>query len=126
MPMERSHIWLGTFLSEHALDQYFEENFDDDNDAAPINRFAADQGETFIDHDRVERSFLQTDNLRLLIRDHSYSEDYLEDVIRVAEANAYAEVNTFVMADEGEIAAPKSIDQSDYKLWYLGVFTCSI
>ena len=124
--MDRSHIWLGSFPSEDALDEYFEENFDDENDDTPINRFAADQGETFIDHDWVERGFLQTDNLRLLIRDHSYSEDYLDAVIRAAEAKGLTGVNTFVMADEGEVAVPKTVDQPEHKLWYVGVFACNV
>ena len=48
--MDTAHIWLGQFADESALDEYFVEQMDDDDDT-PINQFAADQGVPFYDHD---------------------------------------------------------------------------
>lgn len=67
MSMEISHIWLGKFPSEKALDEYFEEIYDEDNEDAPLNQFARDQGENFYDHDWVERSFNNVTRLKDLL-----------------------------------------------------------
>ncbi|MGK7925701.1 MAG: immunity 22 family protein [Spirulina sp.] len=58
--METSHIWLGNFPSADALEKYFAETYDEDDDGTPLNQFAADQGEHFYDSDWVEFSYSQT------------------------------------------------------------------
>lgn len=127
MPMELSHLWLGCFPAESALETYFEENYTDDrNDNIPLNRFAGDQGETFYDHDWVEYSFNDSGDLRRLIQDHSYSPDYLDQVIALAQARGLTGVNTFIMADQAEFTQPKSIKAEGYQLWYLGLFRCNV
>ncbi len=124
--MEKSHIWLGEFPSEDALNTYFEETYDDDDDDAPINGFAADQGERFYDHDWVERGFVAHGSLEQLIVRHSYSKDYIEMVIADAEARGIVEANTFILADQSEFSDPKSVQGNDYTLWYLGIYTCQV
>lgn len=124
MPMETSHIWLGQFPSEANLDTYFEETYDDD-DESPINRFAEDQGVGSYDHDWVERSFNNDGDLNTLIKDHSYSTDYIDDVIAFAIAHGIDGANTFIMADHLEVPDPKSCKKEDYKVWYVGKFKCS-
>ena len=87
MPMDVSHIWLGQFPSEEALDRYFEETYDDD---APINQFAADQGTAFYDHDWVEYGFNSLGSLRDLVEPHSYSVDSIEQVIEAGRSGPAA------------------------------------
>ena len=124
MPMEISHVWLGRFSSEAALDEYFEESYDDDD--APINRFATDQDESFCDHDWVERNFKGSGDLRALIKGHSYSVDYIDDVIAKASTEGITNANTFIMADKNEFQNPRSLKGEGYVLWYMGAFNCNI
>ncbi|MFN8454598.1 MAG: immunity 22 family protein [Anaerolineae bacterium] len=127
MPMQLSHLWLGFFATEAALETYFEEKYPDDrDDNTPLNRFAQDQGETFYDHDWVEYSFDSSGDLRKLIQGHSYSQDYLNQVIALAQARGLTGANTFIMADQAEFTQPKSIEGEGYRLWYLGLFRCNI
>ena len=126
MPMEKCHIWLARFASEEALDAYFEENYDKEDDDEPINKFALDQGETFYDHDWVERSFEGGGDLRTLIDGHSYSENYIDEVIKLAGERKIEGANAFIMADRNEFENPKAVEAADYQLWYVGVFSCDV
>jgi hypothetical protein len=125
MAMERSHIWVGTFPSEQSLADYFKESYSEDDDDKPINRFAQDQGELFYDHDWVERGFRKIDDIRELIINFSYYEDYIDDVVEAIVKNKIADPNTFIVADKDEFKSPRSIEGADYKIWYLGIYTCN-
>ena len=125
VPMETSHIWLGRFRSDAAVGEYFDERIYED-DEAPMNRFAEDQGVIFYDHDWVERSYCETSDLRGLVRGHSYSDDYLEEVTKLAREREIEGANVFVLADVNEFQSPRSIESRDYRLWYLGTFKCTI
>ena len=124
MAMEVSHIWLGRFPSSEALEAYFEETYYDDERKTPISRFAEDQGESFYDHDWVERSFNESGDLRSKIEPHSYSESYLDEVLRLAAEEGITDANVFIMADQEEFESPRSVTGSDYHLWYLGTVDC--
>ena len=124
MPMELSHIWLGRFSSNQLLDEYFEEQYDDDD--APINAFAADQGESYYDHDWVELGFDESCDLRALIVGASYSSDYLSKVISRASELEITTANTFILADAQQFPEPKSVEGEGYKLWYVGAYKCNI
>ncbi len=129
MPMAKSHIWIGSFPSEQAVEGYFEEVYDEndeDREHTPLNKFAADQGERSYDHDWVEHGYSRAGNLRELIKGHSYSENYIDQVIQVATTRGITTGNTFILADEAEIASPRSVDHADYRLWYLGIFRCNV
>ena len=122
--METSHIWLGVFESEEHLDDYFEEQYEEDD--APINRFAADQGEMYYDHDWVERGFCKSGELHELIDGASYSHDYLQEVIAAATKLGIQSANTFILADSNEFDDPKAVDTAEYRLWYIGRFKCHV
>ena len=96
----------------------------DDTGETPINKFAEEQGETFYDDDRVERSFNDNGDLRALIAGHSNATEYLERVISLAESQDLAQVNAFIMADKEEFDAPRSVNGERHRLWYLGEFSC--
>jgi hypothetical protein len=124
MPMETSHVWLGMFESEDQLDAYFEEQYEDDD--TPINRFAADQGEMYYDHDWVERAFCKSGDLRELLEDASYSDDYIQEVIAAARERGIQSANTFILGDAQEFDDPKAVSATDYRLWYIGRFKCHV
>jgi hypothetical protein len=132
MPMEISHIWLGRFSSEGDARAYFAEHYNDgdDNDEdgeTPISQFAADQGQWFYDHDWLEVSFQESRDLRALVMQHSFSSDYLEEILSRANSLGLAEqANTFVLADKAEFNHPRSVKTEQYQLWYFGEFSCTI
>ena len=122
--MATAHIWLGQFASEAALDEYFTERLDDDDDV-PINQFAADQGITFYDHDWVEYSYNSSRDLQTLMAGHSYASSYSQKVMEaVCDRTEFRHIraNTFIMADHTEIPNPRSCQQPTYTLWYVGTF----
>lgn len=124
MPMETSHIWLGLFQSEEDFNAYFEEQYDDDGE--PINRFAADQGEMYYDHDWVERGFCDSGDLHELIGCASYSSDYLTEVIDAANELGIGAANTYILADSNEVGDPRTVNTDKHKLWYIGKFICHV
>ena len=132
MPMEISHIWLGRFSSEGDAKAYFAEHYNDgdENDEdgqIPFSQFAADQGEWFYDHDWLELGFEENRDLRALVARHSYSSDYLEEVLSRANSLGLAgQANTFVVADKAEFNHPRSVETKHYQLWYLGEFFCTV
>lgn len=126
MPMEISLIWLGDFPSEEYLREYFDENYDEEDDDAPMNKFAEDQGESFYNHDWLEWSYNDSGNLRHLMIHHSYSTDYIEEVMQLATKKELSGINTFIMADKSEFSSPQSIEGETYSLYYIGEFKCSI
>lgn len=126
MPMETSHIWIGLFESD-APDDYFEEKYERD-DGEPINRFAEEQGEEFYDHDWIEVSYLDADDVRdvrALVDGHSYSIDYIDAVCDRAQTLGLGKINVFVLADKAEFNNPKSVTGQNYRLEYLGQFNCN-
>ena len=125
MPMSTSHIWLGNFTDEASLDSYFEEIYDEDDEDAPINRFAEGQAKEYYDHDWVERGFKPTGDLRELIDGHSYSADYIDLLIEDAALKGVKIANTFVMSGEGQFPNPKSVNGDGFELVYIGKYKCS-
>ena len=124
MAMELSHVWLGRFDSEAALDEYFDEQYEDDD--APINAFAADQDEMYYDHDWVEREFHESGDLLTLMDGASYAGDYLENVIHKAGGMGITNANTYILADAGQFSKPKSVNGREYQLWYIGSYNCNV
>ena len=117
-------IWVGIFPSESLFMQYFEEQYIDDD--LPINRFAADQGELFYDHDFCEREFNNhpTKSFDELIEGHSYWKSYVDEARDAFSANAYEEANATVLVWGREIIEPRSVVGKDFRLSYLGRFAC--
>ena len=116
------HIWLGLFGPD-SPETYFVQTYVDDE--TPLSQFGAEQGERSFDYDLVEISF-PNDPLpvRDLVDGHSYSESYLDSVVKKAAELGIVEANVFVLADKDEFASPRSVTGPGYKLWYLGEFIC--
>lgn len=127
MLINDAHIWVAYFHSEDALERYMEESYDEDNDNAPISQFAADQGESFYDHDLVYAQFHDAPSPSDLIQGWGFPDDavatVVEAIIRLNAPNA----NTCFVADKEEFANPRSIKGDGYELWYVGQFKgCSM
>ena len=121
MSDEICHVWLGAFGSDEALDDYFEESHPTDENA-PINRFAADQGLGFYDHDWVEAIRCAGSSLEDLVGSASYSECYAEAVVCAARDRELRAVDTIVVAFENVVPAPVSVDAAGHRLSYLGAY----
>ena len=117
-------IWAGSFPSKSLFIQYFEEQYIDDD--LPINRFAADQGVIFYDHDFCESRFHNQPikSFDKLIEDHSYWRSYIDEAKQTFLANNYNEVNVTILVWGRKILKPRSVDEKDFRLSYLGRFAC--
>jgi hypothetical protein len=127
MLINDAHIWVAHFESEEALEEYMQEQYDEDDDDAPISKFAADQGESFYDHDLVYGQFHDAPNARKLVEGWGFPEGAVaviaEAILRLNLPNA----NTCFVADRDEFSNPKSVKGDGYELWYLGQFKgCSM
>jgi hypothetical protein len=122
MALKDAHVWVGRFKSQKELDAYLEEAFDEDDDDAPISRFAADQGVGFYDHDLVYAEFLKGATPRALIECWGFPAKATEKVVAAVEALGADGLNTSVVADKGEFSAPRSATGAGYQLWYVGQF----
>jgi hypothetical protein len=116
------HIWLGLFGPD-APETYFVQKYMDDE--TPQSRFGAEQEQLSFDYDFVEISFPNDPRpVRDLVDGHSYSESYLDAVVRKATALGITEANVFVLADQDQFERPRSVTGPGYELWYLGEFVC--
>ncbi len=122
MLIKDAHIWVARFKSQKALDKYMDEAFDEEDDDAPISRFAADQGVGFYDHDLVYAEFQRNATPRALIECWGFPEKAAEKVVKAVEALGVDGLNTSFIADKGEFSKPKSATGTGYQLWYVGQF----
>ena len=118
-------IWTGRFPSKSIFIQYFEEQYADDN--APINRFAADQGVMFYDHDFCEFDFKShpITSFDKLIEGHSYWKSYVNEAKKEFSAKNNVEINVVILVWGRKILKPSSVDGKDIRLSYLGRFACN-
>lgn len=118
-------LWVGAFASEDDFRAYLSESYDEDDGDTPISRFAADQGQDFLDHDFIESGFHATaGDLADLIATHSFAASY-----RVAASDAFVSsgvgsANAVVLAFGRAVSAPRSVEHPSYTLTYLGRFAC--
>jgi hypothetical protein len=116
------HLWLGLFGPDAPKNYFVQEYVDDET---PRSQFGAEQEQPYFDYDFVEISFPNDPRpVRGLVDGHSYSESYLDAVVRKATDLGIAEVNVFVLADKDQFGCPRSVAGPGYKLWYLGEFVC--
>lgn len=117
-----SHIWLGLFGPESPETYFVQEYVDDET---PQSQFGAEQGQVSFDYDFVEISFPNDPRpVRDLVNGHSYSESYIDSVVRKAVELGISDANVFVLAGKDQFESPRSVTGAGYILWYLGEFVC--
>lgn len=127
MLINDAHIWVARFESEEALEQYMQEQYDEDDDDAPISQFAADQGESFYDHDLVYGQYHASPQVSDLIGGWGFPEEAVTKVAAAIAKQETAQANTCFVADKDEFSSPKSVKTQTYELWYIGQFDgCSM
>ena len=118
-------IWLGRFTSEGSVDAYFAEQYFEDDE--PVSEFAKDQGESFIDHDFMERSYHSppVTDLRQALQEHSFAASYIEQAVAAFSSRSVAAFDTLVLVWGGAVQSPSSVTSSVLRLQYLGRFRCA-
>lgn len=117
-------IWVGLFSSDEVFDKYFEENYDEDDEDAPITQFAADMKVNFYDHDFFESAHHEkpSSDLAMLLKDHSFSSSYTPQAVAAYQKLAPGPVDSVVLLWGEEIETPQSVKGEGYALHYLGRF----
>ena len=118
-------IWVGSFPSKVLFVRYFDEQYADDD--APINQFAADQGVMFYDHDFCEIEFkgYHVESFDALIDGHSFWKSYTDEAKKAFLASDHHEkANVIVLVWGRKISRPHSVDGENFRLSYLGRFSC--
>jgi Immunity protein 22 len=117
-------VWVGRFPSSESADAYFEETYDDDD--GPISQFAADMGESFFDHDFMERAFHDppSDDFAKALASHSFSSSYLSAAVEAFELHPLTPFNLVLTVCNEEIGRPVSVSKPGVVLHYVGRFAC--
>lgn len=118
-------IWFGRFPSEGSVDAYFAEQYLEDDQ--PVSEFARDQGESFIDHDLMERSYRSppVNDLRQALQEHSFAASYIERAVAAFSCRSVAAFDTLVLVWGGAVHSPSSVISPAFSLQYLGRFRCA-
>jgi hypothetical protein len=116
---ELSHIWIGCF-NEKAPNDYFDENYSEDDDT-PISKFVGEQGETWVDHDFFEIVWL--DNIESIDNLVENLSPKSKDIVlsKIKELNI-EKGNLLITLPKDEIETPRSVNNENYNLYYLGLF----
>lgn len=119
---EQVDIWVGRFGSREGADAYFEEQYENDDDA--VSEFAGDQGEAFVDHDFMEREHHappETDLGRALLG-HSFAASYMAQAAAAFAERPFRPFDTVVLVWGDEVKMPASISRDRIELHYVGRF----
>ena len=117
-------IWVGYFPSAEAVEAYFKETYDEGDDN-PISQFAADMGESFYDHDFMERHFYDeaVTDFSEAIGHHSFSASYGTAAANAFNADPLLPFNVVLLVWNREIQSPVSVFRKpDAILHYVGRF----
>lgn len=104
-------VWVGLFISPETFDDYLSENYSGEDD--PISRFAADQGQSFYDHDFLQAAFTAPTHDPTAL---------LEDFVAVPGGLGVGPINALILAYGMQIHEPRSASGEGYQLYYLGQF----
>ena len=132
----RTQIWLGQFQSKTQLSDFVSEDPDyyklEDHADGVLSKFAKSQGEKFIDHDFLEVSFDDQDNLATKrFKNHSYADFWRDRVEEECQSRALGPVNScitlqvdipFAGVPRPQVSAPLDVRESGFWLVYLGEF----
>jgi hypothetical protein len=106
MEYDTVDIWAGVIPRRATLEAFLAEEYDPDSDDEPISKFAAEQRQTFYDHDFVESSFVEREApLEQMLRDHSYSKSYAAAADAVTGNELF---NCVILVWGNQIHAPRS------------------
>lgn len=142
---ETSDFWLCVFPDNDTFSEYFGYTLDayrllDDDPAFvpvdlfekyyeehPISQFAADQGESYFDQNKIEVGFSEdAATIADLVEGFSYSQQYVLELQKRADALGLSGINVFAFVTSGLIREPKSFRSEKFEGYYVGQITYEI
>lgn len=115
-------FWVGNFRTAEDFENFVEEDenyyIEEESDDTYISKFAESQDTVWFDQDLMEYGFEQSIQH---FSEYSFAEQWLPVLYnRVNEMNLKFEINSLVFVSQGQIPNPKSVENDDFFLVYLG------
>jgi len=115
-------FWVGNFRTAEDFENFVEEDenyyIEEESDDTHISKFAESQDTVWFDQDLMEYGFEQSIQY---FSEYSFAEQWLPVLYnRVNEMNLTFEINSLVFVSQGQIPKPKSVENDDFSLVYLG------
>lgn len=115
-------FWVGNFRTEEDFFQFVEEDenyyIEEESDDTYISKFAESQDTLWFDQDLMEYGFEQSIQH---FSEYSFAEQWLPVLYnRINELNLKFDINSLVFVSQGQIPQPKSVENDEFSLVYLG------
>lgn len=115
-------FWVGDFTSEDDFYQFVEEDenyyINEESDDSYVSKFAESQDTVWFDQDFLEYGF---ENSIQHFAEYSFAEQWLPVLVnRINEMNLKFEVNSLIFVSHGQIPQPKSVENDNFSLTYVG------
>lgn len=115
-------FWVGNFRTEEDFFQFVEEDenyyIEEESDDTYISKFAESQDTVWFDQDLMEYGFEQSVQH---FSEYSFAEQWLPVLYnRINEMNLKFDINSLVFVSQGQIPRPKSIENDEFSLTYVG------
>jgi len=115
-------FWVGNFRTEEDFFQFVEEDenyyIEEESDDSYISKFAESQDTIWFDQDLMEYGFEQSIQH---FSEYSFAEQWLPVLFnRLNEMNLKFDINSLVFVSQGQIPKPKSVENDDFSLTYVG------
>jgi hypothetical protein len=115
-------FWVGNFRTEEDFFQFVEEDenyyIEEESDDNYISKFAESQETIWFDQDLMEYGFEQSIQH---FSEYSFAEQWLPVLYnRINELNLKFDINSLVFVSQGQIPQPKSVENDEFSLVYLG------
>lgn len=115
-------FWVGNFQTEEDFYNFVEEDenyyTNEESDDSYISKFAESQDTIWFDQDLLEYGFEKGIQH---FAEYSFAEQWLPILVnRMNEMNLKFEVNSLIFVSHGQIPQPKSVENDDFSLTYLG------
>ncbi|MDF2833618.1 immunity 22 family protein [Chryseobacterium indoltheticum] len=115
-------FWVGNFRTEEDFFQFVEEDenyyIEEESDDTYISKFAESQDTLWFNQDLMEYGFEQSVQH---FSEYSFAEQWLPVLYnRINEMNLKFDINSLVFVSQGQIPQPKSVENDEFSLVYLG------
>lgn len=115
-------FWVGNFRTEEDFFQFVEEDenyyIEEESDDTYISKFAESQDTLWFDQDLMEYGFEQSIQH---FSEYSFAEQWLPVLYnRINEMNLKFDINSLVFVSQGQVPQPKSVENDELSLVYLG------
>ncbi|KQS91403.1 immunity 22 family protein [Chryseobacterium sp. Leaf394] len=115
-------FWVGNFRTEKDFFNFTEEDenyyIEEESDETYISKFAESQDTVWFDQDLMEYGFEQSIQH---FSEYSFAEQWLPVLYnRINEMNLKFDINSLVFVSQGQIPQPKSVENDEFSLVYVG------